>query len=186
MCQGWGSGNTQNRSWGRGARGSYAQPSRPGGAGGRSRRLARPSHALGQLRRPQHRALGAIHALGSRSPKAAAQGTRSAAQSRRLRERAAQGTRPLSGRCGPVSCKYHGGTQSSTALCRTVRSATGRLVRRGRRILVMVYRTGRRSLTVKTSSGNARERSLRERSSGWLACASPPPGLIYMAGSLRQ
>ena len=24
MCQGWGSGNTQNRSWGRGARGSYA------------------------------------------------------------------------------------------------------------------------------------------------------------------
>ena len=31
-------------------------------------------------------------ALGSRSPKAAAQGTRSAAQSRRLRERAAQGT----------------------------------------------------------------------------------------------
>ena len=36
-------------------------------------------HALGRLRRPQQRPSGAIHALRSRSPKAAAQGTRSAA-----------------------------------------------------------------------------------------------------------
>ena len=34
-----------------------------GDNGGRSRRLTRPSHALGRLRRPQHRALGAVGTL---------------------------------------------------------------------------------------------------------------------------
>ena len=46
-------------------------------SGGRSRRLSRPSHALGQLIRPQHRAPGAAHALESITScaRAGAQGT---------------------------------------------------------------------------------------------------------------